>query len=102
MKPRIGLVLGSGSARGWAHAWAHTGVTRALQAAGIAPDVVCATSIGAFVGAAYAAGELDRSEAWVRGLGWKDLLGFADVAFGGGLIKGDRLMAFFADLLEDA
>ncbi len=57
-RPRIGLALGSGAARGWAH----IGVLRVLQEAGIEPDIVCGTSIGALVGAAYAAGELDRLE----------------------------------------
>ena len=55
-KTRIGLALGGGSARGWAH----IGVIRALQDAGIEPDIVCGTSIGALVGAAYVGGELDR------------------------------------------
>ena len=71
-KPRVGLALGSGSARGWAH----IGVIRALEQAGIRPDLVCGTSIGALVGAAYAAGELDRFEQWVLGLGVTDVLGF--------------------------
>lgn len=90
-KPRIGLALGSGSARGWAH----VGVIRALEAAGIRPDLVCGTSIGALVGAAYAAGELDRFEQWLLGLGMTDVLAFMDVRLNGGLIKGERLMAFF-------
>ena len=61
-KPRIGLALGSGSARGWAH----IGAIRALEERGIKPDLVCGTSIGALVGAAYASGELDRLEKWVH------------------------------------
>lgn len=97
MKPRLGLALGAGSARGWAH----IGVIRALAAAGVAPEVVCGTSIGAFVGASYASGELDRSEAWVRSLSWKDMLGFIDVGFSGGLIKGEKLMSFFSEHLVD-
>ena len=68
-KPRVGLALGSGSARGWAH----IGVIRALEQAGIRPDIVCGTSIGALVGAAYAAGELDRFEQWVLRLRVKDV-----------------------------
>ena len=47
-KARLAIALGSGSARGWAH----IGVLRALMQAGIVPDIVCGTSIGAFVGAA--------------------------------------------------
>ncbi|HVC11809.1 MAG TPA: patatin-like phospholipase family protein, partial [Burkholderiales bacterium] len=89
-RPRIGLVLGSGSARGWAH----VGVIRALEEAGIRPDLVCGTSIGALVGAAYAAGELDRFEQWVLGMGFKDVLALMDVRLGGGMLKGERLMEF--------
>jgi NTE family protein len=91
-RPRIGIALGSGSARGWAH----IGVLRALQEAGIEPDVVCGTSIGAFVGAAYASGDLDKLEAWARGLGRRDVLGYFDVTLAGGLIKGEKLLAFAA------
>ena len=90
-KPRIGLALGSGSARGWAH----IGVLRALEQAGIRPDIVCGTSIGALVGAAYAAGELDRFEQWVLRLGVADVLGFLDVTLSSGLVKGERLMSSF-------
>lgn len=90
-KPLVGLALGSGSARGWAH----VGVIRALEEAGIRPDIVCGTSVGAMVAAAYAAGELDRFEQWVRGMGITDVVGFMDVTFNGGLIKGERLMDFF-------
>lgn len=89
-RPRLGIALGSGSARGWAH----IGVLRALHEAGIEPDVVCGTSIGAFVGAAYASGGLDQLEAWVGGLSRRDVLGFFDVSLAGGLIKGARLLDF--------
>ncbi len=91
MKPKIGLVLGSGSARGWAH----IGVLRALQEAGITPDILCGCSVGALVGAAYADGDLDDLEQWVSGLSWQDVVGLIDVSFGGGLIKGDKLITFF-------
>src|SRR5512139_4316026 len=90
-KPRVGLALGSGSARGWAH----IGVIRALEEAGVRPELVCGTSIGALVGAAYAAGELDRLESWATELGIGDVVGFVDVSLSGGLLKGDRLMEFF-------
>lgn len=85
--PRVGLALGSGSARGWSH----IGVIRVLERAGVSPDIVCGTSIGALVGAAYAAGEVDRLEAWIRTLTRQAVLGFLDVRFGGGLIAGARL-----------
>lgn len=96
-KPRIALVLGSGSARGWAH----IGVIRALEHAGIRPEIVCGTSIGALVGAAYAAGELNRLESWVLGLKMGDVVGFMDISLLGGVLKGDRLMEFFRRNLAD-
>jgi NTE family protein len=89
---KLGIALGSGSARGWAH----IGVLRALAEIGIKPDIVCGTSIGAFVGAAYADGDLERLEGWVRTLNWQEVVSFFDVGARGGLIKGDKLMGFFA------
>jgi len=86
---KIGLVLGSGSARGWAH----IGVIRALHDAGIEPDVVCGASIGALVGASYTSGNLDRLEEWVRELDWWDIVRVMDPTLsGGGFIQGAHLM----------
>lgn len=96
-RPRLGLALGSGSARGWAH----IGVIRALEKAGVRPDIICGTSIGALVGAAYAAGELDRIEHFARELRVSDVVGFMDVRLSGGVFKGDRLMEFFRRNFED-
>jgi len=93
----VGLALGSGSARGWAH----IGVIRALEQAGIRPHFVCGTSIGALVGAAYAAGELDRLEQWVLGLRISDVAAFVDVSLRSGLLKGERLMDFFRRSFAD-
>jgi NTE family protein len=93
----IGLALGGGSARGWAH----IGVLRALAGAGIEPDIVCGTSIGALVGAAYVGGELDRLESWVRGLTVQAVVGFLDVSLNGGLIKGEKLIDFFRSHFVD-
>lgn len=96
-KTRIGLALGGGSARGWAH----IGVIRALQDAGIEPDIVCGTSIGALVGAAYVGGELDPLEAWVRSLRLQTVVGFLDFSLNGGLIKGEKLIGFFRSHFVD-
>jgi NTE family protein len=96
-KIRVGLALGGGSARGWAH----IGVIRALEKAGVRPDIVCGTSIGSLVGAAYAAGELDGLERWALELGMRDVIGFMDVSFGGGALKGDRLIEFFRRNWQD-
>ncbi len=94
---RIGLALGGGSARGWAH----IGVIQALNRAGIYPDIVCGTSIGALVGAAYVDGDLDRLDAWVRSLTLQTVVGFLDFSLAGGLIKGDKLVDFFRDHFID-
>ena len=95
--PLIGLALGGGSARGWAH----IGVIRALAEAGIEPDLVCGTSIGALVGAAYVDGDLDRLETWVRSLRLQTVVSFLDFSLGSGLIKGDRLIEFFREHFVD-
>jgi NTE family protein len=84
----IGLVLGGGAARGFAH----IGVLRTLAAHGIRPDVIAGTSIGAVVGGLFAAGELDAFEDWCRQLTRRRVLGYLDFRFGGsGLISGSRL-----------
>lgn len=95
--PRLGLVLGSGAARGWAH----VGVVRVLERAGIRPDLVCGTSVGALVGAAYASGEFERFCAGTAGMRRGDVLSFADMGFGGGLLKGQRFMSFVSRGFED-
>jgi NTE family protein len=86
-KPKIGLALGAGGARGWAH----IGAIRALNEQGIRPDIVCGTSMGSLVGAAYAAGELERLEEWALSLGWRDVFGLMDFTLRGGLIRGNKL-----------
>jgi NTE family protein len=64
-RSRIGLALGSGSARGWAH----IGIIDALIEAGIEPDIVCGSSIGSLVGAAYVAGRLTVLRQWAEAAG---------------------------------
>ena len=96
-KPRIGLALGSGSARGWAH----IGAIRALEERGVKPDIICGTSVGALVGAFYAAGELHKLEEWVTSLAWTTVLRLMDVTWKGGLIRGNRLFTLFRSTFED-
>jgi NTE family protein len=85
---KIGLALGGGAARGWSH----IGVLRTLAKAGIHPDIIVGTSIGAVVGGCYVAGELDELETFARSLTRRKVLGFLDFNFtGAGLINGDRL-----------
>ncbi|WP_448507934.1 patatin-like phospholipase RssA [Immundisolibacter sp.] len=97
--PRIGLALGSGAARGWAH----IGVLKALTAAGIEVAVVCGSSIGAVVGAAYAAGRLAELETFARSLNWRGILGQLDLRpAGGGLFAGERISRTLIDLIGHA
>ncbi|MGP0093789.1 MAG: patatin-like phospholipase family protein [Xanthobacteraceae bacterium] len=94
-RPRIGLALGSGAARGWAH----IGVIDALLGANIEPDIVCGTSIGALVGAAYVADRLPALKDFVQALTLREIVGFLDVRLsGGGIIDGKRIVALLRDL----
>src|SRR6202012_4218393 len=94
-RPVIGLALGGGAARGFAH----IGIVRTLIAHGILPNVGVAPSIGPVVGGAYAAGHLDTLEEWARSLQPRNILGYLDIRLNGsGLIGGDKLAA----LLEAA
>lgn len=95
-KPTVGLALGSGMARGWAH----IGVLRTLRAAGIEPDVVVGTSMGAVIGALHLAGKLDEAEAWARDLTSFGLVRHVDVALGGGgLVGGDKIVGVLRGVL---
>jgi len=96
--PPIGLALGGGVARGWAH----IGAIRALIEAGIEPDIISGTSIGALVGAAYLSGNLDTIEDWARSLNKRRLLSYMDIRWGGaGLLRGDRLAKVLNHYLGD-
>jgi NTE family protein len=90
VRPTIGLALGGGGARGFAH----IGVLRTLLVHDIVPDIIVGTSIGAVVGGCHAAGRLEVLEEWVRGLTKRGILGYLDISLtGGGLIGGSRLAA---------
>jgi NTE family protein len=87
-RPAVGLVLGSGAARGFAH----IGVIQALTEHGIVPDIVVGTSIGALVGGCYVSGQLEELEAFARELTLRRIIGYLDVRIGSsGLIGGSRL-----------
>ncbi|HXD13498.1 MAG TPA: patatin-like phospholipase family protein [Xanthobacteraceae bacterium] len=94
-RPTIGLVLGGGAARGFAH----IGVIHALKERGITPDIVVGTSMGAVVGGCHVNNQLEALESWARALTLRRVLGYLDVRLGGsGLIGGGRL----ARQLEEA
>jgi NTE family protein len=89
-RPVIGLALGGGSARGFAH----IGILKTLIAHGIVPNVVVGTSIGSVVAGAYVSGHLDQLEEWARGLQPRNVFGYLDIRLNGsGLIGGSKLAA---------
>lgn len=90
---KIGLALGGGAARGWAH----IGILKRLDAAGIVPDIIAGTSIGALAGGCYVAGKLAELEVFARSLTKRRIFSLLDISLrGSGLIGGRRL----TDLLD--
>lgn len=97
-RPRLGLVLGAGAARGWSH----IGALRALDELGVEPDVIVGCSSGALVAASYANGRLDLLEEFAHALTWRGVLGYFDLTWkGGGLIEGRWLVDFFREHVGD-
>ncbi|MEM1372220.1 MAG: patatin-like phospholipase family protein [Pseudomonadota bacterium] len=95
---KIGLALGAGVARGWSH----IGVIQALADAGIKPDIIAGTSIGAVVGGCHAAGSLDALEDFARTLNRRRIFGYLDFNLTGtGLIHGQRLGQTLHEALGD-
>src|SRR3954454_4357461 len=89
-KSGISLALGGGAARGWAH----IGVLRALDEAGIEISMIAGTSIGALVGGCYLAGKLDELEEFARSLTRRRIFGLLDLNLrGSGLFGGMKLDA---------
>jgi NTE family protein len=87
-RPRIGLALGSGAARGWSH----IGVLQELEARGVPIDVIAGASIGAVVGGCYSAGRLSALETFARSLTKRRVFSLMDLSFSGvGMISGGKL-----------
>jgi len=87
-RPKIGLALGSGSARGLAH----VGVIRAIADAGIQIDCIAGTSMGALIGAVHAAGKLDELETFFLDFDWKKTASFFDIVLPrSGLLDGAKV-----------
>lgn len=96
--PRIGLALGSGSARGWSH----IGVIDALAEAGIEADIVCGTSIGSLVGATYVAGRLAELRRWAEKATWREIVALMDIRLSrGGVIDGNEVVTWLRGLGVD-
>ncbi|MGH0033947.1 MAG: patatin-like phospholipase family protein [Myxococcota bacterium] len=92
---KLGLALGSGAARGWAH----VGALRELEVRGIRPGIVAGSSAGAIVGAFWAADQLEELEQWGRTLDRRAVVGLLDLSLRGGLIRAQRLFDVFQRLL---
>jgi NTE family protein len=87
-RPKIGIALGAGAARGWSH----IGVLLELVSEGIDPEVVAGTSIGAVVGGAFAAGKLKEMEAFARSLTKRRVMSLMDLSLSGvSFLGGERL-----------
>jgi len=91
---KIGLALGSGSSRGWAH----IGVINALAELGVEPAIVCGSSIGAIVGASYVAGNLQQLEHWVMTLSRRDVARFFELNLSfNGFVDPERMHQFMTE-----
>lgn len=91
---KIGLALGSGASRGWAH----IGVIQALEEMGIQIDIVSGCSIGSFVGAAYTSGKLVELAEWVESLTEWQVFTLMGVGFHkGGLVSGLKVFKALQD-----
>ena len=96
-RPKIGIALGAGAARGWAH----IGIMRELEEAGIRPDIIVGTSIGAVVGGCYAAGHIDAVEEFALSLTKRRIVSLLDLSFSGSSIfTGARLRQKLDQRLE--
>lgn len=94
---KIGLALGSGAARGWAH----IGVLHALERSGIKVDMVAGCSVGALVGAVYASRRLPQLETWVRSFSYWDVIRLMDFSWRrGGLLRGERVFSHLRRLVS--
>ncbi|MCD6249761.1 MAG: patatin-like phospholipase family protein [candidate division Zixibacteria bacterium] len=98
-KPKkIGLALGSGSVRGWAH----IGVIHALNNAGIKIDYIAGTSIGSIVGSVFAANNLEALEDVAVRLDWKQIALLLDVVLPkSGIIDGNKVGEFVRKYLKE-
>jgi NTE family protein len=96
-RPTIGLALGGGAARGWAH----IGVLEVLAENGIVPDVIAGTSIGAVSGGAFSAGKLAELKAFALSLTARRVFSLVDLTpLSSGLVGGEKLEARLAEHMD--
>lgn len=96
-RPKLGLALGSGAARGLAH----IGVLKVLEESKIPVDIIAGTSMGALIGAMYAAGvPITQMEEVALNIDWRSMAKLLDpILPTSGLTDGNKLVSFIAELL---
>ncbi len=96
--PMIGLALGSGLGRGFAH----IGVIEVLEEHGIRPGIIAGSSIGSLVGGCYLAGKIDEFKEWALDLNRMKVFSYLDFRVrSAGLIGGKRLVNLLEEHFED-
>jgi NTE family protein len=84
---KVGLALGSGASKGWAH----IGIIEALEQANIPIDFVAGCSVGAYIGAIYASGSLQSLKEFLLKVDGKKIFSYFDVAISrSGLLNGTK------------
>ncbi|MGF7396073.1 patatin-like phospholipase family protein [Thermoanaerobacterium thermosaccharolyticum] len=98
MRPKVGLILGGGAARGYAH----PGVLKKLEEKNIPIDFIIGTSIGALIGAIYASGnDLEKIIKDVRDINFLKLIKMLDLNIPQrGFIKGDKIEKFLSSYMK--
>ncbi len=96
---KIGLVLGSGAARGLSH----IGVLKHLESIGIYPDIICGSSIGAIIGGAYASGmsinEMEKIAIEMKG--YKNMIKFLKIKKPIEIFKKDVIEDFLKKIIKE-
>ncbi len=96
-RPKIGLALGSGGAKGLAH----IGVIKILEKNGIPIDFVAGSSIGAMIGGFFAEnGNIKKVEKIARGANWRLAFSLLDPAIIQGLLGGDKVKNFIEENID--
>jgi len=95
--PKIGLALGSGSTRGYAH----IGVIKTLEKNKIPIDFIAGASVGAMIGAVYAFYKnSSKLEKIILSPSWRQIISFIDPSLRGGLINGNKIKRFINESIK--
>jgi NTE family protein len=99
LRKTVGLVLGCGASRGWAH----IGVIEALEDAGIPIDFIAGCSVGGYIGALYASGSLGSLKKFLLRMDGQKIFSYFDVVFPrSGLLNGSKRVRELFSMHTDA